>query len=423
MSALAYYSFQVAMGLSVIFLFYQLALRNLTFFQWNRWYFVGGTVISVLMPLTAFVPFPEFGQVDHSGLLNTVSAWRDLPGEVFTAQSTATSFWHTIIAWVPIIFCLGVCIRGGKIFLEFTSLYCFFRSASLLEDGKIKIYQVNAPIAPFSLGNHIFINTALLQPEEFQQILLHERIHAIQKHTIDVIWLEFILLINWYNPFAWLLKRAARQNLEYIVDSEVLLNPKSDKKGYQYLLLKIINLPDLQITNHFNVSSLKTRIRMMNQKPSNQRKAARYILVLPLVVFLTFTFCGKSADEASLTTAHQQNNSETDSSFESFLERNPSVKNIHFAEGMFVVELTSGANETYDFTKESELTLFEQRYGQRPPPPPPVVIQPLGDNRFVIKSESGTEETYDLNNEAEAAKFKQQYGPYPPPAPVELPAN
>src|SRR4029453_17672904 len=88
--------------------------------------------------------------------------------------------------------------------------------------------------------------------------------HVKQRHSIDIIWGEILCMLNWYNPFAWLLKSAIRQNLEFIADNKVMEHG-IDKKEYQYLLLKVIGNNQFSIAPKFNFSSLKKRIAMMNK--------------------------------------------------------------------------------------------------------------------------------------------------------------
>ena len=131
----------------------------------------------------------------------------------------------------------------------------------------MKLYEVNDPIIPFSFGNSIFINRRQHTEPELQEIIRHEFVYIRQKHSIDMLWTELLCLLNWFNPFAWLLKKAIRQNLEFIADQEVLDHGIS-KKEYQYLLLKVTGNNQYSIATPFNFSSLKKRIAMMNKLQS-----------------------------------------------------------------------------------------------------------------------------------------------------------
>jgi hypothetical protein len=130
--------------------------------------------------------------------------------------------------------------------------------------------------------------------DELQRIILHEMVHVKQKHTIDLVIGECLSIINWYNPFAWLIRNAIRQNLEFIADKNVL-DKGYDKKEYQYLLLKVIGLSQYSIANNFSLPNLKKRIIMMNKMKSATRHLTRFLFALPLlsVVLLAFRNDGK----------------------------------------------------------------------------------------------------------------------------------
>ena len=101
---------------------------------------------------------------------------------------------------------------------------------------------------------------------ELNTILTHEQIHVKQWHTLDIILAELSVVFYWFNPGIWLMKRAVKENLEFITD-EKILKRGMDKKAYQYSLLDVGNIvPAIEIVNNFNLSDLKKRIKMMNAK-------------------------------------------------------------------------------------------------------------------------------------------------------------
>jgi beta-lactamase regulating signal transducer with metallopeptidase domain len=107
------------------------------------------------------------------------------------------------------------------------------RNARLIGGRGVKIFQVDGPIIPFSFGNAIYINQRLHTKEEWAEIILHEYVHIRQKHTLDILLAELVCIVNWYNPFAWLIRYSVRHNLEFIADHQVL-DKGVDRKGYQY---------------------------------------------------------------------------------------------------------------------------------------------------------------------------------------------
>jgi len=105
---------------------------------------------------------------------------------------------------------------------------------------------------------------------------------------------ELMCMLNWYNPFCWLIRWSIRQNLEFIADQQVL-GKGVDRKGYQYHLLKVIGEPRYRLANNFNISSLKKRIIMMNKIGSARLHLLKFLFVLPLAGLLLVAFRDKHA--------------------------------------------------------------------------------------------------------------------------------
>lgn len=435
MADLFYYSIKVSLCLTTLYLLYWVALRNLTFYQANRWVLLTGSLVSVLLPLVSLLTLPPIEPTNNLPSIQTLLLWNKVSASVWDVANEVAFFDQWVGSLIAILFWGGFLFQGSKLLIQLSAFLRIVRSAILLEDGVIKVYQVDEAIAPFSFGNSIFINTHLLKPEEVPLVIGHEWVHAHQKHTLDVLWMECLLLFSWYNPFAWLLRRAVRENLEFIVDREVLVKQQIDRKNYQYLLLKFIDLTHIPLANSFNFSSLKTRIHMMNRKPSRKQAASKYLLIAPLLIFLTFTFCGRILEEAAPPPPPPTEESqETSLSLQDFLKKNKLKKLYHLKDGIYVVELESGKEEKYKFSDPNEMALFEQRYGQLPPPPPPVIINlnslsfkaylkknkikdfrqvKEGEGLFEVELESGEKERYDISDPNEMTRFEQKYGPLP----------
>ncbi len=171
-------------------------------------------------------------------------------------------------------------------------LVCYLRiknRAVLIAEDEASIYHVDRDILPFSFGKAIFVNPALHAPHELREIMAHERVHVRQRHTFDILFAELLCVLNWYNPAAWLIRHAIRQNLEFIADRAVLADG-TDAQNYQYLLLKVAGVPAFRLANQFNFSSLKERIIMMNRHRSAGWYLTRFLYLVPVTLILLSTF-------------------------------------------------------------------------------------------------------------------------------------
>ncbi|MCE5205989.1 MAG: TonB family protein [Porphyromonadaceae bacterium] len=193
------------------------------------------------------------------------------------------------IPWKQILILLYIGVTFFFVFRFFWQLISILRIRLKSEKttvSDIGVYNLKDDITPFSFFGMIFINSDMHSEEELAQIIIHEHTHAREKHSLDMILIEIILLFSWWNPIVWLLKHEMAMNLEYLADHGVL-REGVDSKDYQYHLLRLTyHETAVQIVNNFNVSQLKQRIMMMNKTRSSTLKLAKYLLILPLVFLL-----------------------------------------------------------------------------------------------------------------------------------------
>lgn len=284
MPYVAQYLLKLSISLSVVYLFYALVLRRLTFYTWNRWYLLGYSLLAFFIPFVNISPMLEQGTWHDNKVVQLIP----VVGNYNMPETTAS---RGVDGWTIACFLLlaGAAVMLIRLLIQYASFLRIRRSSQLLSDNIVKIYQVNKHIIPFSFGRSIFINQHQHNEEELREIIRHEFIHVKQRHTVDILWGELLCMLNWYNPFAWLIRKSIRQNLEFIADHQVL-KTGLDRKQYQYLLLKVVGVPAFAITNQFNFSSLKKRIVMMNKMRSAKLHLIKFLFVLPLVTVLLLAF-------------------------------------------------------------------------------------------------------------------------------------
>ncbi|HEV3413692.1 MAG TPA: M56 family metallopeptidase [Puia sp.] len=281
--------FKLSVCLAIVWCFYQAVLRRLTFYSLNRWYLLGYSLISFLIPLINIGPMLPKWPAGEPVVLQYIPAMggvaqRTAAG-VSSLPSAGLSGW-AIILWV---LAAGSVLLLVRVIVRWVSLVRLRRNARLIDGHEVKIYQVDKPIIPFSFGNAIYLNQHSHSEQEWADIILHEYVHIRQRHTVDILSSELVSVLNWYNPFAWLIRYSIRQNLEFIADQEVLDNGV-ERKGYQYHLLKVVGESGYRLANKFNFSSLKKRIVMMNKVRSAKVHLLKLLFLLPLVAVLLVAF-------------------------------------------------------------------------------------------------------------------------------------
>lgn len=289
MPAIVLYLIKLSCSLGLIWLFYRLVLHNLTFYTLNRWYLLGYAVLAFLMPLINIGPIRGENPALQPVIIQYIPViGNPVPATTATAVASYTTHWD---AWssLLLLLSLGSCFLLLRFLIRCYSLQQLRRRAELLKKGPINIYRVQESISPFSFGNAIYINAGEHNEKEWEEIILHEYVHIRQRHTLDILFSELLVIVNWYNPFAWLIRYSIRQNLEFIADRAVIDNG-FDKKGYQYHLLKVVGQTQYKLANNFNFSSLKKRITMMNKIRSARLHLIRFLFILPLLGILLVAF-------------------------------------------------------------------------------------------------------------------------------------
>jgi len=287
MPVIPLFLFKLSISLSIVWIFYQLFLRRLTFYRLNRWYLLGYSVLAFFIPLINIGPMLADGPSGEPMMVQYIPAIGQVPAKIFypAAQRAVFSGWSALLLGLF----LGALLLLVRLALRWFSLVRLRRQARRVEGTALKIYQVDAPIIPFSFGNAIYINQLLHTEKEWADIILHEYIHIRQRHTVDILLAELVCILNWYNPFSWLIRYSIRQNLEFIADQQVLDNGV-DRKGYQYHLLKVVGEPRYRLANNFNFSSLKKRIVMMNKIRSARVHLLKLLFLVPLLSVLLLAF-------------------------------------------------------------------------------------------------------------------------------------
>ncbi|MBC7902366.1 MAG: TonB-dependent receptor plug domain-containing protein [Gemmatimonadaceae bacterium] len=292
------YILKFSISIAALFLFYKLVLRPLTFYQWHRWYLVGYSLLSFVIPLIDVSPWFDFSGQAAGKLMSAVPAISDYTLTLDKSQTSSLFFQQfSTLDWCLFILAAGSLVMLVRFGIQFFSLMRIRRKATLLQTSDdVNLYEMNIQAGPFSFGNAIYVNPAMHSAEELSRIIQHEYVHVKQKHSADLMIAELVCIVNWFNPFAWLVRHAIRQNLEFIADNKVVQNG-IDLKEYQYLLLKVVGIPQYRIANHFNLSNLKKRIAMMNKMRTAKMHLTKFLFVLPMLLLVLLAFRSSQAQD------------------------------------------------------------------------------------------------------------------------------
>jgi len=291
MPALFVFLLKVNIALLLFCAGYYLVLRHLTFYTLNRVYLVGAIIFATVYPRINLDGFAQRHQRLTRPVQIMVSSLQ-APAETLVKPLTQPIYWY----WAEVLFFAGAAFLAMRLSMQLFSLYKVYRaskSANILGHS-VRIIDGNG--GPFSFWKNIYINPASYEVDELRSILQHEQVHTDELHTLDVLLAELSVIFYWFNPGVWLMRKAVRENIEFITDRNIL-QKGIDSKQYQYSLLSVsVASTQPGIANHFNISTLKKRIMMMNAKRSSKAKLTRYALLVPILLICLFSFSFSKAE-------------------------------------------------------------------------------------------------------------------------------
>jgi beta-lactamase regulating signal transducer with metallopeptidase domain len=281
--------------LSIFYTIYILIFKNETNFKQRRFYLLGSIIISLLMPLSSFRINIDFSKSQR--YIETRSVSKSIE-ELNTSNSANSTFsdngnntnsnsnklnWSGLFKKFYLIVSL---VLFARIALQIIILiFQYFKSIKVESGNNIIIYN-NQFKHTFSFFNWIFINTEFTSKDDIDQIISHEKIHASQYHSLDLILIELLAAVMWFNPLVWMMRNSIQLVHEYLAD-EGALSTGIDKLGYQALLINQVTEERLIcLSSSFNHSLIKKRMIMMTKSKSNHKTKLKILALVPVAALL-----------------------------------------------------------------------------------------------------------------------------------------
>lgn len=278
------YFLKINVAIALFYAFYRLFFYKDTFFTWRRAALLCFFAVSAVYPLLNI----QTWITEQEPMVAMADLYADIVLPEFTLTPEKTTFdWKAILLQTAgFVYWGGVALLAGRFLVQLAGIIRLAFRSRKTKIGNTNVHLLKQADGPFSFFHWIFIHPASHTGEELSEILTHEQAHANQWHSIDVLISETACVLCWFNPFAWLMKREIRTNLEYLADNRVL-ETGHDSKSYQYHLLGLSHYKAAAtIYNSFNVLPLKKRIKMMNKKRTREIGRTKYLMFLPLAALL-----------------------------------------------------------------------------------------------------------------------------------------
>ena len=311
------YLLKTSLSLTFFYLFYWIFLRKETFFRFNRYYFLGSMALSLLIP---FVNIGKIFTVAESVPVRTISeGYVTLQNSVSTfipvqpdLIEKAPSTDYLLLAYI-----LVAAFLLFRLIFHTAALFLRARKSSAILVLGTKVIPDKKVKSPFSFFSMIFINPEQLHESNINEIMLHEKEHIQQRHTIDLLIVELLTIFQWPNPFVWLLNKSIRETHEYLADHAVLKQGVSAPEYQKTLISMMMGEGNPALITPLNFSLNKKRIIMMNKMKSPSVRKWRSILLLPLIVLLTLAFSSPSKSNENINRNQSSSTATPDSEVKS----------------------------------------------------------------------------------------------------------
>ena len=287
MEAVLEYLLKSAGVLSLFVLVYHFLLRRLTFFNTNRWFLLAGIAASIIFPL---IEITQTVYVEQTEQLLYLPQQTATPMAVVLEQPAveAIPFDYGMLA---IYLYLAISIFFlGKMFVELSSLRSLILSGTQKRVGKFVFVTLSRKLTPFSFFNYICYSREDEGTAALDLILEHEKVHAREWHSIDLLVSHIFRALFWINPLVWLLKRQIGENLEFIADSKAKTQNTTGISYERTLLSTAASHMQPALANNFFTPFIKKRILMLQKEASAQWNAYKYALILPVIILFLYSF-------------------------------------------------------------------------------------------------------------------------------------
>lgn len=272
-----------AICLVIFYGFYCLFLRNIKAFGFNRFYLLISLLFAVAIP---FVTIPV-----GMDLPSNIERLSNVAGRLVQREKSDTGQVY-YLAFQNVLAILYLSL-SSFLFLRFAvniyKIVRLIRTCPTVDNISTQIVLVEKETLPHSFFRYIFVNRLDYENGKIEkELIIHEQVHCKQYHSFDILFIEMVKIILWFNPMIWVFRNAIQLNHEFLADDKVLSS--HDLKDYQNTLLNLsFRNNSIYLASNLSYSLTKKRLIMMTKKSLNDRVVLRKIAVIPLFFILAIT--------------------------------------------------------------------------------------------------------------------------------------
>ncbi|MGV8096911.1 MAG: M56 family metallopeptidase [Mangrovibacterium sp.] len=296
---MAEYIIKSTISLTVLYVLYYSLLRNIKSFEFNRFYLLFVVMFSLIIP---FIQIPmgidlliNQNTQDYSSSISNIN----IKGAIVKGQKE--SVFHLIDLLIVVYILISAILLIRFVFNLWNIIKLINKSSKDLNSYP-RIVLSQQKTLPYSFFQYIIVSKTEYEKGQIDyDLIIHEQAHCNQHHSVDILFIEIVKIIFWFNPIIWILKKEMQLNHEYLADSKVLKT--QNLKSYQYILLNLVfRNNSTYLASNFNYSFTKKRLIMMTKNISSTKSMVRKITIVPLVLILavSLTFSQENLSKESL---------------------------------------------------------------------------------------------------------------------------
>jgi len=355
--------------LAILFAFYKAVLERESFHNIKRFYLLGSLAVAFLIPLITFTQYVELTEPT----LTFISTEGPL---IITEQRVPNVPFSLISIWA--IYGAGLLFFGLKFFRNLFRLAAKIKQNPNVRNKNLFHVLLKTPTVPHTFLQYIFLNKTKFENKEIPaEVLLHEEAHAVQKHSLDILLIELLQVIFWFNPLLYFMKHSIKLNHEFLADKAVL-KQGVETSHYQNILLAFSSsaiTPTL--ANSINYSFIKKRFTVMKNQTSKKSFWLKTLLIMPLISLLLYSFSSRkiiqqNSNEDNTIEVFNSEVDQTNATRDEMREYNALAKKYNEADGE---NLFIRKNDVDRLTFIHNKMSSKQREDAEPfpnfPPPPP----------------------------------------------------
>ena len=284
MGSITDYLLQSSTVLILFYLIYILILRNERFFAEIRFYLLGSAFLALILPLLKFSYSITVESESVNNAMGDVFA-ETITGEAIMPVKSLISK-EEILLLIYLVVCTILFVRSVLKVLQIRQL---IKAGEYQIVDEQKVILLDQSIPAFTFFGYIVMNREEFSDKSLNNIFAHEKVHAQQKHWIDLLFVELLTIVLWFNPFVWLYQVAVKQTHELLADDGVIARGFNIGQYQAILMNQIMGTEVLGLANNFNYSITKKRMIMMSKEKSPLNRRYKLLIVIP-VVFAVLLF-------------------------------------------------------------------------------------------------------------------------------------